>query len=949
MRKSGRLEARAESGDCGEQTGASEPLWVRRGTSIGTPRSAPDPWRDKDGVWTPDVTTRSRRGGRRGGDGDASGLEQVAELTLAERREHAIHLAWTRHATFGALILLVALLPGFSNTRAVALAGLSVSLFVLGLPFHRAGARTGTAPGIVPWLDAAVNVAMIAAAPALLPYGLVLGLGELALGVMIFGSVSSCFSAALIIVGYPVAAALHHHRIANDVTPLALFGAFVPPIAYLSAQLRRVDGLRRMKYADLLDGLDAIVWEANPVTLELTFVSQKAASILGFDPVDLLVEWESRVHPDDLETALARKRYAIREGGEASLVVTYRMIHRAGETIIVRDSMRIRRDRKGVAVQVRGVVTDVTFEQQAESTIQKHTQYDTLTRLPNRSLFNDELERRLANAVATNTGTIVLLLDLNGFKEVNDTLGHAIGDQLLQGIAGRLAAYLPPHSTIARLGGDEFAVALSPALLVEGEAVAETITASLTPGFSIDGMTIQAAASIGIARYPDHGDSPSALLRRADAAMYEAKRTGRNFVIATADDDAANLRRLELLGELRTAIVSGDFRLYHQPKIDVRSGRVVGTEGLIRWEHPRHGLLTPHHFVELSELSGLIQPLTRWVIEQGIGQLAEWRSQGMDITVAINMSVRNFFDHDLPDFIAGLLRDHGVPGDRLVLEITESEVMADRSLARHALHAFRSLGVKIAIDDFGTGFSSLTQLQLLPIDEIKVDQSFVRDMLNDEQDHVIVRSIIDLGHNLGLGVVVEGVEEERHLTALRQMGADRAQGYLIARPMPASQFVQWLHQYEQVRLNPGQAATPTPPAAPPKVPIIGRRAASGAHGSHPSQQAVRPEKAPTPSAIPAMRPSVPPAPTQPAHAGFRSVSATAPPVSAPVVSPPVVSPPVVSPPVVSPPVVSPPVVSIGAFEPSAVAGLVRTELSVGVGGIDTSIELPENWRSLVGS
>ena len=848
-------------------------------------------------------------------------------------------MAWTRHATLGALILLVALLPGFSETRAVALMGLAGSLFVIGLPLHRAAARKGTAPGVVPWLDAAVNVAMISAAPALLPFGLVLGLGELALGVMIFGSVSSCFSAALIIVGYPVAAALHHHRFAADITPLALFGAFVPPIAYLSAQVRRIDSIRRMKYADLLDGLDAIVWEANPRTLELTFVSQKAEPILGFSPADLLIDWEARVHPDDLETMVARKRYAIRDAGESSLVLTYRMIHRAGETIIVRDSMRIRRDRKGGAIQVRGVVTDVTFEQQAESTIQKHTQYDTLTRLPNRSLFNDELERRLANAVATSTGTVVLLLDLNGFKEVNDTLGHAIGDQLLQGIAGRLAAYLPPHSTIARLGGDEFAVALSPALLDEGQTVAETITASLTPGFSIDGMTIQAAASIGIARYPDHGDSPSALLRRADAAMYEAKRTGRNFVIATADDDAANLRRLELLGELRTAIVSGDFRLYHQPKIDVRTGRVVGTEGLIRWEHPRHGLLTPHHFVELSELSGLIQPLTRWVIEQGIGQLAEWRSQGMDITVAINMSVRNFFDHDLPDFIAGLLRDHRVPGDRLVLEITESEVMADRSLARHALHAFRSLGVKIAIDDFGTGFSSLTQLQLLPIDEIKVDQSFVRDMLNDEQDHVIVRSIIELGHNLGLAVVVEGVEEERHLLALQQMGADRAQGYLIARPMPASQFVQWLHQYEQVRgLNAGKGVVPEPVATVPKSPIIGRRASSGAaaQSNHPNQQPARP----APSAIAATnesRSALPatvsaPSVSPPAHAGFRSVGWPASPTSE------------------SASIVS--TVSIGAFEPAGTVERVAPptgELSLGVGGLDTSVELPANWRSLVGS
>ena len=300
------------------------------------------------------------------------------------------------------------------------------------------------------------------------------------------------------------------------------------------------------------------------------------------------------------------------------------------------------------------------------------------------------------------------------------------------------------------------------------------------------------------------------LFRSADAAMYEAKQSGRTHMFATPDDDKANVRRLQLLGELRASITTGDFRLFHQPKVDLKTGRVVGTEGLIRWHHRQFGLLTPNEFVELSELSGLIQPLTRWILERGIRDLAEWRSKGFELTVALNLSVRNFFDQTLPTYIAQLLSDYRVPGDQLCLEITESEVMADRALARTALSAFRSLGVKISIDDFGTGFSSLSQLQQLPIDEIKVDQSFVSGMIDNPQDAVIVRSIIDLAHNLGLEVVAEGAEDEVQLAALRSLGADRAQGYVISRPLPPEEFIPWLERMER---GEGTSASSTVPGA----------------------------------------------------------------------------------------------------------------------------------------
>ena len=767
------------------------PLWVRRGErKIGTTPKPSDPFAKVGPDWTPNVMRTAR---------PAADDSSIGELNFHDQRDHALRVLWARHALFAMLFLVVLFLPEFGGHRMPALFGVGAAWIPLGLLLSLRAHRLGRIPPITSFADAAINLMVVAAAPGLVPYGIVMGLGQMGVGIVAYGTVSACLAASALVAGLAGIVATSGTQQPMDLVMLSVFGAFVPSMAYLSSRLRHLEMLVRFKYADLLDGLDAVVWEADPTTLEMTFVSPKARAVFGLDPTRLRLDWYSYVHPDDRTRVEETKRHALAQTEEGALVLNYRMIGRDGETIVVRDAVLIRRNDKGTAMQVRGVVADVTFEQQAQKTIQKQAQYDTLTRLPNRSLFNEELERRLDESSRSGKGTVVLLLDLNGFKEVNDTLGHAVGDLLLQAIAGRLAAYLPGNSSVARLGGDEFAVSLSPASLEDGQSLADTIAAALTPGFAIDQMTIQAAAAIGISRFPDHGDSPSALLRRADAAMYEAKRTGRSYVVATADDDAVNLRRLELLGELRAAIVSGDFRLYHQPKIDVATGRVVGTEGLVRWEHPRHGLLTPQHFVELSELSGLIQPLTRWVIEQGVKHLADWRANGIDITVALNMSVRNLFDNDLVSFISNLLQDYNVPGDRVVLEITESEVMADRAIARHALHAFRSLGVKIAIDDFGTGFSSLSQLQQLPIDEIKIDQSFVRGMLTDHQDFTIVRSIIDLGHNLGLGVVVEGVEEERQLRALQQMGSDRAQGYFIARPMPAGQFVQWFREYEPLR------------------------------------------------------------------------------------------------------------------------------------------------------
>ncbi len=736
-------------------------------------------------------------------DGLGHGLDHFSKR---ERRVFHGQVMLARQIALALLIAMVAVLADLPN-RVPLLACLG-ALWLAGGAFQVAYLKVKDGlPATLPWLDCIANLAMLAVAPRALPMILVLGFAQLSIAVVAYGSMHAFFAATCLTFGVPFISFASGYADPVSVATVAAFGIFVPVIAAVLHRIRTLEHGTQRRYLDLMGGLDTIVWEADPETLDICLVGPQVRFMFGIDPEDFADRYTELIHPDDRESELALRRGGI-ENGEERFSVEYRMIDRHGDMISVRNVIAVDYDADGKRKRVRGVINDVTRQQEAEATIRKQAQYDSLTGLPNRSLFNEQLRRRLEDARRTGDELAVLILDLNGFKEVNDTLGHAVGDQLLQAIAGRLAAYMPERSTVARLGGDEFAVVLSPASARAAASIAETIASCLQPPITVDDMTIQAGAATGIALYPSDGESPAALMRRADAAMYEAKQSGRTHMFATPDDDKANLRRLQLLGELRASITTGDFRLFHQPKIDLKTGRIVGTEGLIRWNHRQFGLLSPSEFVELSELSGLIQPLTRWILDRGIRDLSEWRAKGFELTVALNLSVRNFFDQSLPTYIAQLLSDYNVPGDLLTLEITESEVMADRALARTALSAFRSLGVKIAIDDFGTGFSSLSQLQQLPIDEIKVDQSFVSGMIDNPQDAVIVRSIIDLGHNLGLEIVAEGAEDEVQLAALRSLGADRAQGYVISRPLPPDEFIPWLERMERGEGTSGSSTVP---------------------------------------------------------------------------------------------------------------------------------------------
>ena len=422
--------------------------------------------------------------------------------------------------------------------------------------------------------------------------------------------------------------------------------------------------------------------------------------------------------------------------------------------------------------------------------------HDALTGLPNRTLLRDRIGQAIRQADRELAPAALALLDLDRFKEVNDTLGHHYGDQLLVQVGQRLRAALRAVDTVARLGGDEFAVLLPRVATGEGAlAVAGKLQAAMEQPFVLEGLSLEVEASIGVALYPEHGNDPEELLQHADIAMYVAKDTHAGFVLFDPTQDQHSPRRLALLGELRRAIDQHQLLLHYQPKVDTHSGQVLGVEALVRWQHPTHGLIPPGEFIPLAERTGLIEPLTHYVLDAALGQCHQWRQAGHELSVAVNVSARRLLDLDFPDQVAATLTRWRVPARLLVVEITESTIMADPTHALEILGRLSAMGVQLSIDDFGTGYSSMAYLKNLPVHELKIDRSFVAQMTSDSRDAVIVRSTVDLGRNLGLRVVAEGVEDQATWQALAALGCDAIQGYHISRPVPPDHLINWLeHQ-----------------------------------------------------------------------------------------------------------------------------------------------------------
>lgn len=429
----------------------------------------------------------------------------------------------------------------------------------------------------------------------------------------------------------------------------------------------------------------------------------------------------------------------------------------------------------------------------ADETIYRLAYIDQVTELPNRAKFQELIEKAIAAAIEESRPVALLLMDLDRFKDVNDTLGHDRGDVLLKQVGFRLQGVLMGPGVVARIGGDEFGILLTHLTTVdEVQAILRKIQEFLAPPFMIDGVPISVEASIGIATMPEHAKDPHTLLQAADIAMYRAKQMASSYAVFEPEFNRNSPEQLGLMAELREAIDKNQLLLHFQPKLELKTGRVIGLEALVRWQHPRLGLLYPDRFISTAEQTGLITPLTRWVLESALRYCKnELEQRGAYLRMSVNLSARSLHDAQLLKTVGELLQSSNIGPEQLMLEVTESAIVLDPIRAEETLVALNDMGVGLSIDDFGTGYTSLASIKRLPINEIKIDRSFITNMLTDNKDAMIVRSVIELGHNLGLTVVAEGIETEEIMDELSDLDCDEIQGYFICRPKAREQLGDW--------------------------------------------------------------------------------------------------------------------------------------------------------------
>jgi diguanylate cyclase (GGDEF)-like protein/PAS domain S-box-containing protein len=443
------------------------------------------------------------------------------------------------------------------------------------------------------------------------------------------------------------------------------------------------------------------------------------------------------------------------------------------------------------------ILRDITKQTKAEEDLEHMAFYDTLTALPNRLFFQKILHQRIASL---NDSFAVLSIGLDHFKAINETLGYPAGDMALKAVAHRLQLFVDDQQHISRLGGDIFAILLPSQKKSENyTSLAEKIIDTFALPISIAGNAINIELSIGIAIYPLHGKDANSLTVCAETAMQFAKSTHQHFSTFAPEMQKDSLDHLQLVGELRHAIKQNQLVLHYQPKIDMNTACAIGVEALIRWQHPDKGFMSPGIFIPIAEKTGLIHSLTYWVINEALNQAKLWREQGIELLMSINLSVYNLQDERLVEHLGETLKTHGIPPSNLVLEITESSLMTNPELARTTLNQLHSMGVKLSIDDFGTGHSSLAYLKDLPIDELKIDQSFISNISTDEKQALIVQSTISLAHSLGLTTTAEGLETEDGWRHLQNLGCNLGQGYLISKPLASDDLVHWLTESDEAR------------------------------------------------------------------------------------------------------------------------------------------------------
>ncbi|TAN49761.1 MAG: EAL domain-containing protein, partial [Rhodospirillales bacterium] len=454
-------------------------------------------------------------------------------------------------------------------------------------------------------------------------------------------------------------------------------------------------------------------------------------------------------------------------------------------------------DVEGGSIKFAGIFSDISERKKAEERIRNLAYFDVLTGLPNRRLFNDRLSMAINSAKRHHQHLAILFLDLDLFKRINDTLGHSVGDRVLEEMSNRLKICMRDADTVSRMGGDEFTILMSEVQEVEDAVrLARRIIESIREPFLIEDRELFITTSIGISVFPEDGDSPEVLVKNADIAMYRAKDLGRNsYQLYTPQMNAKSFERLAMENEMRKAIERGEFILNYQVKMNLDTGGIAGAEALVRWKHPDLGLVPPADFIPLAEDTGLIIPLGEWVLRAACQQNKAWQDRGLPpIRMAVNISPHQFNQADLVGRVRGILAETGLEPSFLELEVTESVLMEHMDIAAFMLNELRSLGVVTSIDDFGTGYSSLAYLKRIPIDALKIDASFMHEITTDEGDAEIVSAIIGLAHNLRLKVVAEGVETEEQIAFLRSHGCDEIQGYLVSRPVSAENFEQLFEQ-----------------------------------------------------------------------------------------------------------------------------------------------------------
>jgi diguanylate cyclase (GGDEF)-like protein/PAS domain S-box-containing protein len=546
------------------------------------------------------------------------------------------------------------------------------------------------------------------------------------------------------------------------------------------------------RYGPLPEGVPSVAYIFEPgIEGRCLYISPSVEDVLGYPRRQWLEErglWDRLLHQDDEERVVSNEAECARSGEK--LVQEYRLRAADGSDVWIRDEMTVVFDRQtGEDPLFYGVFLDVSDRKRMEVELERLALYDPLTGLPNRALFGDRL-RQVLTRRDRQSATAVYFLDLDRFKRINDSLGHGPGDEVLREVAERLSAVVRPEDTVARFGGDEFTILCeSVGGVLEAVSIADRLQRPLRQPLRAGGAELRLSASIGVAlvEATDNGDGQH-LIEDADAAMYRAKERGgaRTELFDSAMRDNA-VRAMRIEQELQRALEQGELRLYFQPSVDLSTGQVVGAEALVRWEHPRRGLIVPDRFLRVAEETGLIVPLGEWVVRETCQRLAGWQSrpETAHLRLSVNLSARELTHPDVVSSVLGCVRESGIDPRSLTIEVTESTAMADGDTGFRALRDLSSEGIRVAIDDFGTGYSSLEQLRRMPVDILKVDRTFVGGMAADSTDREIVAAVVGMGRALKLCVVAEGIETPEQADALRELGCDIGQGYLYAKPLPA--------------------------------------------------------------------------------------------------------------------------------------------------------------------